>query len=473
MLKTTNKSKEEYYLSDNNKTYKFIIERTNNNSISIKHNNYEKLINDSNIKDFKFPNINNINDAYNFLINKFQSNKIKIKEIQNNLNITLEIIPNNILILPKNKIQNIINTENRITSAKNTAKLNINDNSKDNPEQLKLNNTLIKDSFCAEKYYGFNKIIEKNFVYTMDAFISIDTKIPFIVYIKDKINIIFYSCISNEITSIIKEDHVLIKIINIRHYLYDKKDIILSASFDSNIKLWKTRTLECFLEIENANLNTLIISACLFFDKKQYFIAEVNMYCNIRVFDMNKKMIKEFPKSKRNGQFFESYFSKSTSNNYFLYCGVGFLESYDYNKGILFNNYDKNAKNNKNTYYHFVIYDNGIKVKLIAACNKGLVKETIRIFNFNSAELLSEIENDENDWVKFSFLCLWNNNYLFFVNGKCPLKVIDLEKEKIIKTFPKEAENAIFIKMFHHPIYGKCILSQHKDKTIKLWIKDK
>ena len=78
----------------------------------------------------------------------------------------------------------------------------------------------------------------------MDAFISIDTKIPYIVYINDKTNIIFYSCISKGITSTIKQAHGFIIIINIRHYLYDKKDIILSASFDSSIKLWKTRTLE-------------------------------------------------------------------------------------------------------------------------------------------------------------------------------------------------------------------------------------
>ena len=121
MLKTTNKNKKEYYLLDNNKTYKIIIEKTNN-YISIKHNNYVKLIIDQNIKDFKFPNINNINDAFNFLINKFQSNKVKIKEIHNNLNIILEIIPKIILILPINKNQIIDKTKNRITLAKNNEK---------------------------------------------------------------------------------------------------------------------------------------------------------------------------------------------------------------------------------------------------------------------------------------------------------------------------------------------------------------
>jgi hypothetical protein len=148
MLKTTNKNKKEYYLLDNNKTYKFIIEKTNNNNISIKHNNYVKLINDLNLKDFKFPNINNVNDAYNFLINNFQSNKVKIKETLNDLNIILEIIPNIILILPINKNQIIANPKNRIASAKNKEKLNNNDNSNVNPEKLKLNNILIKGSFC-------------------------------------------------------------------------------------------------------------------------------------------------------------------------------------------------------------------------------------------------------------------------------------------------------------------------------------
>ena len=135
--------------------------------------------------------------------------------------------------------------------------------------------------------------MEIKFVPSMDAFNSIDTKLPYIVYINNKTNIIFYYCMSNEITSTIKEAHGFTLIINILHYLYDKKDIILSASFDSNIKLWKIRTLECFLEIEKANVNKLV-SACLFMDKKQYFIAEVNQYCNLKVFDMNGKKLKIF-----------------------------------------------------------------------------------------------------------------------------------------------------------------------------------
>jgi WD40 repeat protein len=83
--------------------------------------------------------------------------------------------------------------------------------------------------------------------------------------------------------------------------------------------------------------------------------------------------------------------------------------------------------------------------------------------------LLSEIVIENN----FSSLCLWDNNYLLVANEKSSLKLINLENEKIIKTFPKESENGIFVKMFHHPFYGKCILSQHKDETIKLWVKNK
>ena len=202
-------------------------------------------------------------------------------------------------------------------------------------------------------------------------------------------------------------------------------------------------------------------------DKKQYFIAAVNQIRNIRVFDMNGKNIKEFQKSERFGQYFDSYFDKITSKNYLLYCGIGFLESYDYNKGKLFNKYAKKMDNNNNDYYHFIIYDNWVKVRLITAFST-LIKRIIRIFNFNSIELLSEIKTEKN----FSSLCLWNNNYLLVANENCSLKLMDLEKEKIIKIFPKESEKGIYIKMFQHPFYGKCILSQHKDETIKLWVKN-
>ena len=67
---------------------------------------------------------------------------------------------------------------------------------------------------------------------------------------------------------------------------------------------------------------------------------------------------------------------------------------------------------------------------------------------------------------------MWNNNYLFVANEKSSLKLIDIGKETVTKTFPKEAENVISVKMFNHPFFGKSILSQHKDETIKLWIKD-
>jgi WD40 repeat protein len=162
------------------------------------------------------------------------------------------------------------------------------------------------------------------------------------------------------------------------------------------------------------------------------------------------------------------YFDKKSSKNFILNCGYGLLKSYDYDKGKLFNNYAKSTDNKDfDTYFHFVINDNGTKTKLITAHSIGKIK----IFNFNSAELLSEIKMDDSRRA-FSSLCLWNNNYLFFANEKCSLKLIDIEKEKVKKSFPKESENGIFVKIFHHPLHGKCILSQHKNDTIKLWVQD-
>jgi hypothetical protein len=51
----------------------------------------------------------------------------------------------------------------------------------------------------------------------MDAFISIDTKLPYIVYINIMYDILFYNCMSNQITTTIKEAHEFNQIIMVRH----------------------------------------------------------------------------------------------------------------------------------------------------------------------------------------------------------------------------------------------------------------
>ena len=150
---------------------------------------------------------------------------------------------------------------------------------------------------------------------------------------------------------------------------------------------------------------------------------------NLIIFDIERKHIKEFQKSVNipkditrkeydnyvNGVYFiDIYFDRQSSKNYILYCGIGFLKSYGIDKGKLYKNYVKGnyGNNANNAYYHFVIWDNGIIVKLITAYSYG----TIRIFNFHSAELLSEIKTDSNSKISFSSLCLWDNNYLFVTN---------------------------------------------------------
>ena len=115
---------------------------------------------------------------YNFIINKFQTNKAKIKDIHKNLNIKLEISPNILLVLlyktSINKNLIFTNPKKRIISSKNNEKLNKNDNSKINLGKLRLNNTLIKGSFCALQRFH---LTEKIFVPTMDVFNSIDIKL--------------------------------------------------------------------------------------------------------------------------------------------------------------------------------------------------------------------------------------------------------------------------------------------------------
>lgn len=59
--------------------------------------------------------------------------------------------------------------------------------------------------------------------------------------------------------------------------------------------------------------------------------------------------------------------------------------------------------------------------------------------------------------ISISGCCLWNNRYLF-VGCSCKMiKLIDLNKKKIIKTITKYIKNTFVnnIKRIIHPKYGK------------------
>ena len=79
---------EEYYLIKEKVKYKFIIGKRSNDII-IKYKKYELILNNNDLSILTNSIFNKINDSFLFIINIFKENKVIIKDIIINKNITL------------------------------------------------------------------------------------------------------------------------------------------------------------------------------------------------------------------------------------------------------------------------------------------------------------------------------------------------------------------------------------------------
>ena len=95
---------EEYYLIREKVVYKLIIGKRSNDII-IKCKNYELSLNNNDLSKLTKTIINTVDDAFLFIINIFEENKVIIKDININKNITLLL---NIYIYNKPKDIEII-----------------------------------------------------------------------------------------------------------------------------------------------------------------------------------------------------------------------------------------------------------------------------------------------------------------------------------------------------------------------------
>ena len=111
---------EEYYLIKGNNGYKFIIAKTEK-EIIIRSKNYEIKVNNNDLSILTQAILYSIDDAYLYIINLFEQNKVNLKEIKINKSMTIMI---NIYIYNKLKEIEIILLYNKLNKDFNINELN-------------------------------------------------------------------------------------------------------------------------------------------------------------------------------------------------------------------------------------------------------------------------------------------------------------------------------------------------------------
>ena len=474
---------QEYFLINDNIIYKIIIGK-NSNEIFIKNKNYMFTFNENDLTILTHIKFNSIDEAYDFLIDLFEENRVIIQNIiikkEMKLIIKIELEKEFKLTLKYGKENNKINENNNeyIINEINQLKNKINDLKQENME---LKNEIIK----LNKYHENNNPKDINYLSDIanDSFGFTDLDNSFTVF--KAINNIFYLIYSNKDKSIICYDlnrqRISKKlenkhnkyITNFRHFLDDinKVDLIMSISGeDNNIKVWNLYNWEQVLDITKANYVGFLYSGCFLRneDNNIYIVSsnrnKLGNCESIKVFDFNGYITKEINNSKEQTYFIDAYYDDIFLKVYIVTGNVGFVKSYDYNKGDVYHKYN-DIDFNSASFCHFsvVIKNCNGKIKLMESCFDGI----FRIWNFHTGLLLNKIKvNDKG----LRGICLWNDDYIFIGCDDKNIKLIELKNGLIVKSYSGHVNEVITVKKINHPHLGECLLSQNGGESkIKIW----
>ena len=294
--------------------------------------------------------------------------------------------------------------------------------------------------------------------------------ILYLIYSNKYKSIISYNLINNKKINEVKCAHESY-ITNIRYFLdkKEKKDLIMSISGENNnIKLWNIKNFECLSNIKNINKGGYLHSACFLYlyYENQNFILTSN--CNwifnselIKLYDLNGNKMKEIEDSNDRTFFIDTYYDNKLCKNYIITGNYSFVKSYDIAKIEIYHKYYDDVENKK-SHNSVIINDKEDFVKLIESCDDG----NIRIWNFHTGLLINKIYICNN---KLCGICSWNDVYLFVGCKDKKIRILDLNKGKVIKELI-EQNHVLTIKKIIHPLYGKCLISQGWHRCqIKLW----
>ena len=257
---------------------------------------------------------------------------------------------------------------------------------------------------------------------------------------------------------------------NLRYNFDDsnKKDLILSISTDiEEIKVWDANKYECLIKINNIYKKGNIYSSCfLNYEGKPYIITSnfhpTNNY-PIYAYDLNGKRVKTISQSNNKIKLIDTfYYNKNKNISNFIICSnENNIKSFNYNNNFLYNKY---SENDDNEYSDFIINDDDENIiKLIELVKKNYVK----IWNFDTAELLSKIKIDNNE---LNCLCEWEENLIFIGCEDKHIILVDLLFGEIITKLKGHNNQVCCLKKIKNSLFGSYLISQSKGSDlIKLW----
>ena len=398
----------------------------------------------------EWDNNENKNSLVNDCINIEKMN-FKINELNNNINNYK---------LNNNKINFYCKSDEYINLIKNFGYLSTEDKINDlevcievnnfNPDKVKYikqisNNFYNYASYC---YDGLCYFVSKNK----------ENILAFIDKNSEGRSIIFYDIDKNNEIKKFNNAHNSY-ILTIKHYNWDEYDLIISTSYNNDIKLWNFNDGSSILLIQNIfTTYKYVFSACLIFDEKNfkiYCVGNTNNY--IKIYNSNGTFIKEFGNSNECRCYIDSFI---IDNKKYLITGG--------NCGVHVYNYPELSeyfcfRENNDTKYHN--YAKIIKVNNNYKLIDSSYGKEILIWNFFNKNLITKI-NTTSELYGFTVI---NKKYLLIGANDNNIKLFDIEKNILIKDIPKHTSYIIGIKAIRDINNNNYLVSYSSDNNLYLW----
>ena len=347
----------------------------NNNIILIKCLNYNKRMNIEELYQIFEIKFITMEEAYDFIINIFITNKVIIKDKSNyNELYFILMIFDNILKIYR-KIELILQKID-------------NNYYKSDPNDIHVSKNISSNAYSCYS-------VDKTFI----TFKGIN-EISYLIFSSDNVSIICFSLNSEQLVAEIKNAHEKEYITNFSHCYVKKKniDIIMSVSGDNNnIKLWNITDWNCILNIKNVNQSGFLESACILNFENDNFIISSNWNYEtvekIKVYDFKGNKIKEISNSDEKTYFISTYYDIEQLTYYIIAGNFNYLKSYNYEKNKLYQKYYEN--NNNGAHLSAIIFNNENITQLIESCVDGF----IRIWNFHTGKILNKIDTTTDNFI--------------------------------------------------------------------------
>ena len=328
---------------------------------------------------------------------------------------------------------------------------------KTEPLKLSFKCNITKDS------YAFSSSCLSLLDNTFTIFKSNFVNIIYLIYANKNKSIISYNLIERKKINEIVNAHEN-NITNFRYYLdiEQKRDLLISISSDDrNLKLWNINNLECLIDLKNIYDIGSLYSGCFLNINNELYIATCgsNISQPIKIFDFKGKIIKKI-ESKLSSYIIDSFYDDKLSKNYLITGNDSCCKSDVYQESIIYKIY---CDNDYSGHYNLIIHKINDIYQLIDSGGDGY----IRIWDFHLNKLIKKIYIDDN---RLYGMCLWNSNYIFIGCLDTTIKILDINKDKIVKNLEGHKRFVLTMKKIFHPVYGECLLSQgHENDQIKMW----